>query len=598
MIPPSGDDNDLIFSRRALILCGGKLVLLSAILGRMYYLQVLQAKKYTLLAEKNRIQWRFLTPERGRVLDGKGREIATNQNLFRALISHDQKSKLREVVTRLQPILNLSEQSIEQILQQAKRNLASIPTLIKDNLSWDEVTTLETHSPNLPGVFIDFGKRRFYPYSFMAAHLIGYVAAPSKQEMLGNSLLSLPGIMIGKSGIEKAQENLLQGKPGHKQLEINAFNQVVRFLNEEPSTRGQDCQLSIDLKLQEFSYEQLKSQSGALVVMDVCNGEIKALLSTPSFDPNLFVQGLPRETWTSLIEDERTPLVNKAVSGLYAPGSAFKMVVALAALENKVITPATYYHCPGYVEIGTQRFHCWHKHGHGEMNVVSAISHSCDVFFYMVAHKLNMAHIVRMSQKFGFGGDFGLTFPGVKAGFMPTPEWKKTYKNSGWSLGDNINSSIGQGYILTTPLQLAVMTARLATNLMVTPSFLKRPGKVALKPLDLNHDDLNIIWKGMKNAIYHPGGTAFNYRPSHLPPLIAGKTATAQVKGISLKQRLLNRLSHTLWKEKDHALFVGYAPFHAPKYAIALVVEHGGSGAKVASPLAMNILLKALDLQA
>jgi penicillin-binding protein 2 len=443
--------------------------------------------------------------------------------------------------------------------------------------------------------------------------LLGYVAAVSEKELTGDPLLELPDFRIGKNGAEKAYDLKLRGRAGRSELEVNAVGRVIRELDRKEGQPGDDVYLSIDADLQAFAHQRMGEQSGAAVVIDVVTGEVLALVSTPSYDPSAFYRGIKTEEWRALLANEKTPLINKAITGQYAPGSTFKMTVALAALDSGLVTPEYRVFCPGHRDLGNVRFHCWKKGGHGSLDMTGGLMHSCDVYFYDIAQKIGIDRIAEMAKRLGFGHTLGIEIPHEKPGLIPTRDWKKAILGHSWSLGETLVAGIGQGYITTTPLQLATMVARVASGRTVVPTLNRRaPNPVtaglvgpafaadeaAATPvfpsLNLQQGWLNVVRGGMNAVSNIPGGTAYRARITEKEYALAGKTGTAQVKRITMAERAagLVKPEQRPWKDRDHALFVAFAPVDAPRYAISIVLEHGIGGAAYAAPIGRDIMLE------
>ena len=589
------------FSRRAAVLGGGQLALLCLLAGRMYQLQVLDSDKYRTLAEENRIKLRLLTPLRGRILDRFGRALAINQENYRVSLVAEQVQDIDTLLDSLSHIFVIGDSERKRILKQTQRRRGFVPVMIRENVKWEDVSRLEVNAPDLPGLLIEVGQNRRYPFAHDFSHVLGYVAAVSEKDVNGDPLLGVPGFKIGKNGVERVFDLKLRGKAGNSQVEVSAVGRVIRELSRQEGEPGEDLFLTLDGDLQKLSASLLKKEkSAAAIVMDIHNGDILALSSVPGFDPNEFVNGLSSASWRKLTNDPYTPLVNKAISGLYAPGSTFKMVVALAALEANIISPKSKVTCRGYTELGEARFHCWKKKGHGSQVIYDALKNSCDVYFYDVAKRLGIDRIAEMARRFGLGDKTGVTLISEKSGLIPTRAWKKALIGSAWQKGETLISGIGQGYILTTPLQLAVMTARLANGgFAVTPRLVRAGSKEGeedrpkFKSVGISRRSLNIVRAGMNKVTNETGGTAYRARIVDKGLEMAGKTGTVQVRRISKAERETRVLkNHELaWQERDHALFVGYAPSNNPRYAVTVVVEHGGDASKVAAPIARDLLL-------
>lgn len=587
------NNKENLFTRRAFILGSVQALLLSTIVGRMYYLEIFSNQHYKTLSDKNRIHSRLITPLRGQIVDRNGQMLATNQNVYRAVILRDQVDDWQQTLNAVQPLLGLSQDDIFFISKEIRNKSKFIPVTLKENITWTEVTKLELHLPDLPGVMIEEGRNRFYPYPLETSHFIGYVATPSETDLDGDPLLELPGFKIGKSGLEKSLEEDLRGVPGMKQVEVNALRKVVRELATAEGSSGQRVELAIDLKLQQFAYNRLlEHQSGSAIVLDVQSGEILAYVSVPGFDNNLFVHGISQKEWKELLDHPYKALINKPTMGQYSPGSTFKMIVALAALEARVVTQQTTIECTGHLNVGSHKFHCWRKGGHGSVNMEMAMAGSCDTYFFHIAGLLGIDAIAAMAKHFGLGEVTEVELAGEKKGLIPSRSWKQVVLGQKWSLGETYNASIGQGYVLVTPMQLAVMTARLASGKKVTPTFLKRPSQ-NFTPLDVNPQFLQLMTQGMDQVVNTPGSTAYGCRIVEEGMEMAGKTGTTQVRRITEKERASGQTSSAnwVWHHRDHAFFVGFAPVHNPRFATIVFVEHGVSGAKVAGPIARDILL-------
>lgn len=594
-----------LFSRRAAMLAAGKTVLLSTLVGRMYYLQVIESERYKTLADENRINLRLLPPPRGPILDRNGFAMADNQQNYRVLVIPEQAGDLSVTLELLSKIIPLSEGDWRRILRDAQRKRAFVPITVRENLNWGEVARIEVNMPDLPGVLIDVGQSRNYLFGEETAHVLGYVAAVSEREMTGDPLLELPGFRIGKAGVEKVYDQVLRGAGGSSQVEVNALGRVIRELARHEGEPGREVHLTIDLDLQRFVSERLGDQSASAVVVDVHSGEVLAMVSNPSFDPGLFNKGLDQKQWDALAHSEKAPLTNKSIAGQYAPGSTFKMAVALAALEKGVMTPETQVHCSGSTKLGDAEFHCWKRGGHGTMDMESALEQSCDVYFYEAAKRTGIDRIAAMGRRLGLGETLGIDLPGEKRGLMPSRKWKMGAYGVPWQLGETMIAGIGQGFILTTPLQLAVMTARLANggyhvspHLLVDDASTSEQLSGSPEPIGLQPEHLAVVRRGMNAVVNGTFGTAKRSRIADPRYQMAGKTGTVQVRRITKLEREQGVLKNDElpWKERDHALFVGFAPVENPRFAVSVVVEHGGGGSSVAAPLARDILMKAQQL--
>ena len=569
------NDKGKVLIRRSLIMALIKFLLLMVIIARLYYLQVYQADRYKTLADENRISTRLLVPPRGIIFDRNGVTIASNQQNFQALIVAEQAPNVQETLDAFKKIMPLSEAEEERIKKDLKRNRSFVPIKIRDNLSWEEVSRIQLNAPDLPGIVIDEGLTRYYPFGAGMAHILGYVSSVSDKDVKDDPLLEVPGFKIGKSGIEKYLEKALRGESGNLKLEVNAYGRIMKEIERVDGIPGKDVQLTIDSRLQQKAFELFGEESGAAVLLDVHTGEILAFVSAPSFDPNMMTQGLSTEDWNALLHNERNPLTDKAISGQYSPGSTFKMIVALAALEAGVIKPETRTYCAGKMFLGNHAFHCWKKEGHGHLNVVEALQHSCDIFFYETAQKLGIEKIADMARRFGLGSKINIGLENEKAGLIPDKEWKLRRFGEPWQQGESLISGIGQGYILTTPLQLATMTARLVNGgYEIKPTFLKVSDgeKSKIRKIDVSPTNLELIKEGMYAVVNKPGGTAWRSQFDYHGQRMGGKTGTTQVRRITMKERRegIKKESELPWRLRNHALFVGYAPHDNPKYAAAV----------------------------
>ncbi|HVZ07175.1 penicillin-binding protein 2 [Rhodopila sp.] len=592
-----------VFTRRALLVMGAQVSVLGTLVARLYQMQVEDGARYNTMAEDNRISARMIAPPRGRILDRFGIVLAGNSINWRADLVAEESNNVSDTLDHFAAIIPLSDYERARIEREVHRHRKFIPILIKEFLTWDEMAKIEVNAPDLPGVVVDNGTKRIYPFSDKFAHVVGYVAPPNDKDVADDPMLSLPGLRIGKAGIEKFHDLELRGRAGSVQLEVNAVGRVIRELDRVEGVQGEDVGLSIDAGLQQAVLKTLGDESASAVVMDCRNGEVLAMATNPSFDPSLFNSGVSQAQWLKWTSDRRTPLINKATSGVYAPGSTFKMAVALAGLESKAITPFDRFQCPGYLDVGNARFHCWRKGGHGSVDLQTGLKYSCDVYFYEVARRTGIDHIAAMSHRLGMGVELDLDLPGQRQGLVPTKEWRAK-KGHRWAIGDTIVSGIGQGYIQVTPLQLCTYVSRVATGRAVQPH-LTRTLAGALQPashpdsypmLGLTDKMLHTVRQGMWAVVNEPGGTAPLARLGDPSVQLAGKTGSAQVRRVSRELRESGKFdSEKLpWEYRPHALFVAYAPYDNPRYALSVVVEHGNAGAAAAAPLAREIMLATL----
>ena len=636
-------ENRRVIGRRTMVLATGMLLVTSFLSGRLYQLQVAQSNRYKRLSDRNQFDKRVVAPKRGRLVDRANRLLAGNAESYRLQITPLYAGNLKAALAQLGTIVELSDEVIAEVLQKASEQPSFRPILIRESLTQRELARLAIRSAYLPGVGFEKSLRRIYPQGALTAHVTGYVSPVTKGEIEEDrSLADLPDLATGKIGIEYAQETALRGRPGNERVEVNARGRPIRVFRDFEPRAGKDISLALDIGLQQYitgilrkgnsepvdmanpdvqraiaTNRELKlhlasgenmllrdsegritpPESGAVVVMDVRTGEVVSMVSSPTYDPNIFTERLLIRDWRRLQEHPRNPLLNRVTAGAYAPGSTFKMVVALAALEAGIITENTRHFCNGSMEFGNRTFHCWFEDGHGSMNVVRALERSCDVYFYEVALKTGIQRIKKMALRLGLGFPTGIDIPGEKAGIIPSHEWKLATHGVVWTPGETVNAGIGQGYVLTTPMQLAVMIARLANGAFaVTPSLQVLREQPAFEPLGISPAVMRIIRKGMLQVTHGSLGTARNYNlPSRFGGM-AGKTGTVQVKRITKEQREagITKNIERPWKERDHALFVGYAPVKNPRYAVSVVVEHGGSGSSMAAPIAQAALQRAL----
>ncbi len=597
------NDKGKILIGRALFLGAIQLILLFLLVFRLYYLQVYQADKYKTLADENRISTRLLVPPRGIIYDRHENMLAENKQNFQVLIVAEQTPDVDKTLAAFKKIMPLTEDEEKKIRKDLKRNRSFVPIKIKDNLDWEQLTKIMLNMPDLPGIVIDEGLSRYYPFDDIFAHVVGYVASVEEDENTKKDpLLEVPGFKIGKSGIEKLFDDELRGIAGSQKLEVNAIGRIIKEIESVEGVAGERVDLSLDLRLQKEAYDLLGDESGAIVMMKVDTGEILTFASAPSFDPNLFGRGLSVKEWNELTNNEKKPLLNKAVSGQYSPGSTFKMLVGLAALRHGVNNRKTKAFCSGKMTLGNHTFHCWKDGGHGYVDLEQALQHSCDIYFYEVAQKLGINKIAEIAREFGLGMKTDIGIENEKSGFIPDTDWKMRRFGEPWQQGESIISGIGQGYILTTPIQLATMVSRIANGgYEVHPTFKKfdKNNKLELKKLDVSAYGLEIIKKGMYDVINTLGGTAYSARFDFQGKKMAGKTGTTQVRRISMKERQSGVLKQEdlPWKYRNHALFVGYAPHDNPKYGVAVLIEHGKSGT-AAAHLGGKILRKAIELDA
>ncbi len=600
--PKEIEESARVVTRRGLVVGGLQLAFMGMLGLRMRQLQIEEADQYRLLAEENRVNMRLLAPPRGIIYDRNGVIIADNSQNYRIIIVREDAGDVDEVIARLKKIIALDEVELERALKEMYRRSPFVPVTLADRLTWEDFSKVAVNSPALPGITPDVGLSRFYPMKGDFAHVIGYVGPVSDYDLSKiedpDPLLEIPKFQIGKVGVEAKLEEGLRGKAGNSRIEINAAGRVMRELDRDPGTPGSDVQLTVDARLQNFVQARLEGESAAVVVMDTTNGDILALGSAPAFDPNKFVRGISSADYNVLREDKYIPLRNKTVQGTYPPGSTYKMIVALAALEAGVVSPGETVWCPGHYQLGRRRFHCWKRGGHGHMNLEDSLVQSCDTYYYEISQRVGIDRISEMANRLGCGIRHDIPMSAVAEGLTPTQKWKQFRYEEPWRVGDTLNASIGQGYTLASPLQLAVYCARMASGLNLTPRLIKTMGGVEQEgptpePLDISTSSLRLIRQAMYNVSNGNRGTARGSRILGDEHKLAGKTGTSQVRNITAAERARGvfRNEDLPWERRDHALFVGYAPYDSPKYAVSVVVEHGGGGSRAAAPVARDVLL-------
>ena len=602
---------DKLLLRRTFLLGVGKGILLTGVLGRLIYLQIVKSNQYKLLANKNRISLRLLNPIRGTISDRNGKLLAINQNTFRVLCVVDNKIELKKALFNLSKFIFLNNIETQKIVNDFEKKNKNMPYLIKENLKWNEVSSISANSFLIPTIIIESGLQRKYPFKQTSAHTIGYLGPPTNNEIKKEPILGLMNINVGRFGMEEHLEKRLRGIPGTRHLEVNAHGRIVREIRKENSKKGNNVKLSIDIELQKKLYSLLKDKSGSIVAINVNNGEVIGMVSSPSFDPNFFNQGFSTEDWKTLINDPLAPLVNKSISGEYSPGSTFKTIVLLSALKNNIIKKNSSILCTSKLETKDRNFYCWcHKKKTGcyaarnhQRNVRPklAIAQSCDCFFYELAKKVGINKIAETAKTFGIGKKTGIDIRGEKTGLVPTKSWKRKNIGKSWHVGETMITGVGQGYITSTPLQLALVTALIANNgKKIFPKInlddFNLEKNVINDDMDEHHSDYEeyfpIIREGMYDAVNKHIGTAYKSRLSK--PIFAGKTGTVQVRVITEEERETEIIPNRElpFEQRDHALFIGFAPYKNPKVAISIIIEHGGSGSSQAAPIAAKIFKK------
>jgi len=622
-------------NRRMFILAAAKAIVFTGIISRLFFLQVSENKKYLTLSDKNRLREWKLPPVRGEFFDYFGNTIAGNVKVYQLHVVPEQVEDFKYLMIRLKKILELNNKQFSKIIKK-KNNQKSWETLIiSENLTWDQFSKINYYLHELVGAKPVLSIARSYPFSENYTHVLGYVAQASKQDLVSNDVIKknhVPGLRVGKNGLEKSYENDLIGTNGVQRYEVNAYGKRINQLAFKEGKKGKNIKLTIDTEIQKFSNELMKDKSGSISVMDIYTGEIIAMHSSPSFDPNLFIHGISHKEWKSIRNNPLKPLINKTVGGLYSPGSTLKPIVALSALENNVVTPNFKVNCTGKMELYGQTYHCWKKKGHGIVNLKKAIKQSCDTYFYEVARKLGIDRLNLTALKFGLGEKvLNDNYLNEKKGLVPSTKWKKNTLGKGWVLGESLLTGIGQGYILTTPLQLCLMTAQLANGgykiypkiivdknqpslndikyqmqvnedeskvqgLLSTGAEFLKIGDKKHSQLFRNKENIKYVLEAMFSSTNEILGTSYGSRIEDIKYQFAGKTGTSQVKKITERDRELElKLSQIPYEERDHALYIAFGPYKKPRYALSIIVEHGGSGSSTAAPMAKKLFKLIID---
>ena len=596
-------------NRRLFILAAAKVVILGGIIGRLFFLQVKENKKYLTLSDKNRIREWKLPPIRGDFQDYFGNIIAGNYETYQLHIIPEQVEDFRYVITRVKDILDLSDRQFKKIIKKQKEIKSWETLIVADNLSWEKFSKINNQLYDLNGVKPIVSISRNYPYKENYTHILGYVSQANEQDLISSEIVKdrfVQGLKIGKIGLEKSFENSLIGNNSIERYEVNAYGRRISQLAFQNGNKGETIKLTIDTEVQKFVNQLLSEKAGSICVMDIYTGEVIAMHSSPSFDPNAFVFGISQDEWQLIRNNPMKPLINKTLSGNYSPGSTIKPIVALSALENKIISPKFTVHCKGHkdpLELYGQKYHCWKKEGHGFVNLKEAMKQSCDTYFYEVARKLGVDKLSETAKKFGLGKKaFNNLFENEKNGLVPNTLWKKNALGRNWLLGETIITGIGQGYIQTTPIQLCLMTAQIANGgYKIYPKIVLNNKDKDLKddkfePLYTESKNIKIVQEAMFSSTNEVRGTSYKSRIEDPKYQFAGKTGTAQVKRITKQDRELDLKTFEIpYEERDHALYVAFGPFKNPRYAISILIEHGGSGSSVAAPLAKQLFKKVID---
>ena len=606
-----------VINRRMFIIGAAKIIIFTGIIARLFSLQVNENKKYLTLSDKNRIREWKLPPIRGDIVDYFGNVIAGNLKVYQLHIIPEQVENFNYLLTRLKTLLNLSDKKIEKIVKSKNKLKPWESIIVSENLSWSDFLKINNYLYDLVGVKPVMTISRNYPFSETYTHILGYVSQPNEEEILANKTVQerfVPGMKIGKLGLEKTLENYLIGTNAIQRYEVNAYGKRINQLEHQKGKQGLRVRLTVDTEVQKACGKLLNDRAGSISVMDIYTGDIIAMYSSPSYDPNKFLFGISNDDWALIRNNPLKPLVNKTLAGLYSPGSTIKPIVALSALENKIVSPSFKVKCTGKMELYGQTFHCWKEKGHGFVSLKNAMKQSCDTYFYEVARLLGVDRLNVTAEKFGLGkkvlGDY---FDFEKSGLFPNTKWKKNNLGKGWVLGETLITGIGQGYTQTTPLQLCLMTAQIANGgYSIKPriivdnnavSFVEAKNKFEEeslfseeKKLFENPKNIKIVQEAMFSSTNELYGTSYKSRIDDPKYQFAGKTGTAQVKRISMRERELDlKIEQIPYKDRDHALFVAYGPYINPRYALSIIVEHGGSGSKTAAPIAKELFKLIID---
>ena len=590
--------------RRGLLIGGLQLGFCGLLAWRMHHLQIEKAESFRLVADENRINLRLVPNQRGEIYDRNGVKLAGNEASYSVTMVAEDAGDIDVIFERLSKLINLSPEDVERSKAELERSAKFLPVTITDRLEREDIEKIHSNAPMLPGINPEIAFSRTYPLGEIFAHVVGYVGPVSSRDLEiredPDPLLKIPRFQIGKVGVERELEAMLRGKAGTKKVEVNALGRVMRELERKEGSKGANLKLTLDTNLQAYVRARLGTESASAVVLDCKTGEILAICSSPTYDPNKFVRGISFDDYGALRDDNHRPLASKTVQDAYPPGSTFKMVTILAALEAGIINHREKIRCNGHIEVSNRKFHCWKRDGHGNVDLVKSLRESCDVYYYELAQKVGIEKIAEVARILGLGQSFDIEMSAVTSGIVPDKIWKQKARSREWVVGDTVNSSIGQGYVLSSPLQLAVMIARIATGNEILPKLIKSVNGVEKEKIpdqiNLNENNLNLIRKALFEVTNHKRGTAYHSRVLDKKSQIIGKSGTSQVRNISAVERTQGVLDNKdlPWEQRDHALFVNYAPYDDPKIAVSIVVEHGGSGSTVAAPIARDITLQAI----
>jgi penicillin-binding protein 2 len=606
-----------VINRRMFIIGAAKFIVFVGIVARLFSLQINENKKYLTLSDKNRIREWKLPPTRGNIVDYFGNIIAGNLKVYQLHIIPEQVENFNYLLLRLKNLLNLSEKKIAKINKLKSELKPWDSIIVSENLSWSQFVKINNYLYDLVGVKPVMTISRNYPFNEVYTHVLGYVSQPNEEEILANEIVQerfVPGMKIGKIGLEKRLENHLIGTNAIQRYEVNAYGKRINQLEHQKGEQGSKIRLTVDTEIQKACGELLKEKAGSISVMDIYTGDIIAMYSSPSYDPNLFLFGISQDEWQLIRNNPLKPLINKTLTGLYSPGSTIKPIVALSALENNVIDTKFKVKCTGKMELYGQTFHCWKEKGHGWVSLKNAMKQSCDTYFYEVSRLLGVDRLNATAEKFGLGKKvLGEYFENEKKGLFPNTEWKKNNLGRGWVLGETLITGIGQGYIQSTPLQLCMMTAQIANGgYAIKPKIIVDNNPLTLeeakksmhseqlhdsgKKLFKSKNNIKIVQEAIFSSTNERFGTSYRSRIDDPKYQFAGKTGTAQVKRISKRERELDlELEQIPYKDRDHALYVAYGPYINPRYALSIIVEHGGSGSKAAAPIAKKLFKLIID---
>lgn len=626
-----------LIARRMFMLTGLKLAVFLGVVSRLFYLQISENIKYRSLSDKNRLREWKLPPQRGIIEDFFGKKIAGNTQLFQLHMTPEDVPNFEELFFRLSKLINFNERQRRSLLKKIKKRKPWEPVIISDNLTWSEFSKLNLFLHEMQGIKPVVAVTRKYSQDGSFSHLIGYVSDVSQSDLENSEFLRkvhVPGLKTGKTGLEKSLNELIVGEVGYQRYEVNAYGKRVKELKFLQGTTGKNFRTTLDMDIQKFANKSLKDKSGSICVMDIYTGDMIAMVSSPTFDPNKFVHGITSKDWQNLLNDDKKPLINKSIAGLYPPGSTIKPIVALSALENDVVSPNTTVECKGEIELYGHKYHCWKEKGHGFLRLREAIKQSCDIYFYEVARRLGVDRLAVTANKFGLGNKVFNILNEERTGLVPTTKWKSKNIGKGWVIGETLLAGIGQGYFQTTPIQLCLMTSQLANGgYKIKPRIID--DKNALEPVILawkeefvyrnknksdfnttssqtadppinigsnlvklyrNPENVKFILDAQFGATNEPMGTSYRSRHVKSDYIFAGKTGTSQLRTITKEERELKLKQKDLpYKRRDHALFTAFAPYKNPRYAFSVVIEHGGTGSSAAAPIAKRVIKRVID---